>query len=363
MNSGKVLVNVNGIKAYISCHLCNGYLIDAVTIQECLHSFCKVCLFEYLEENELAEDIPCPMCKEPISHSNPIQHIVGDKTLQELVYKIVPNLYKNEMKRRREFEGESTEDDCTIEDYNISHYVYEQIDEQMMSFDEQNLFSVSIEYNNRGIEEFDDVKRFFVEPKYCRTFVGLSGLCQLKHLRYFVEEKFDLKNFAIEILYTNKELNENLRLMDVANIFGYRRLAPMRFFFRCNNKLTTPRDRKRVREQQLKLKLERQILLKKIKATENETSLNEENVENNVEENENTKESLEMNKVENMEIIERSPGTSSIADISDNESWFSDGSDAELESDESIDIGSFNDDFEKLIRFTNTTQQKELFSK
>uniref|UniRef100_A0AAQ4R7K7 RING-type domain-containing protein n=1 Tax=Gasterosteus aculeatus aculeatus TaxID=481459 RepID=A0AAQ4R7K7_GASAC len=46
------------INAHITCRLCDGYLIDATTVTECLHTFCRSCLVKYLEENNT-----CPTCR------------------------------------------------------------------------------------------------------------------------------------------------------------------------------------------------------------------------------------------------------------------------------------------------------------
>ena len=35
----------------ITCRLCEGYLIDATTITECLHTFCKSCIVKHLEDD------------------------------------------------------------------------------------------------------------------------------------------------------------------------------------------------------------------------------------------------------------------------------------------------------------------------
>ncbi|NWI29705.1 PCGF3 protein, partial [Sula dactylatra] len=75
------------INAHITCHLCNGYLIDATTVTECLHTFCRSCLVKYLEENNT-----CPTCRIVIHQSHPLQYIGHDRTMQDIVYKLVPGL-------------------------------------------------------------------------------------------------------------------------------------------------------------------------------------------------------------------------------------------------------------------------------
>ncbi|KAM7306222.1 polycomb complex protein BMI-1-A [Ixodes scapularis] len=86
------------LNAALSCMLCGGYLVNAATLVDCLHSFCKVCIVRYLDTSKL-----CPICDVPVHKSRPLSCLRVDKTLQDIVYKVVPGLYQREMKQRREF--------------------------------------------------------------------------------------------------------------------------------------------------------------------------------------------------------------------------------------------------------------------
>ncbi|KAK2506090.1 hypothetical protein MC885_004717 [Smutsia gigantea] len=102
------------INAHITCRLCSGYLIDATTVTECLHTcpdvgagsvvvgelsdenvllqtVCRSCLVKYLEENNT-----CPTCRIVIHQSHPLQYIGHDRTMQDIVYKLVPGLQEDE---------------------------------------------------------------------------------------------------------------------------------------------------------------------------------------------------------------------------------------------------------------------------
>ncbi|WAR22609.1 PCGF3-like protein [Mya arenaria] len=82
----------------ITCGLCKGYLVEATTITECLHTFCRSCLVKFLLENNT-----CPRCGDLIHQSHPLNYISHDRTMQDIVYKLVPNLQENERKRQIEF--------------------------------------------------------------------------------------------------------------------------------------------------------------------------------------------------------------------------------------------------------------------
>nr|XP_014129537.1 polycomb group RING finger protein 2 [Zonotrichia albicollis] len=91
-------IKITELNPHLMCALCGGYFIDATTIVECLHSFCKTCIVRYLETNKY-----CPMCDVQVHKTRPLLSIRLDKTLQDIVYKLVPGLFKDEMKRRRDF--------------------------------------------------------------------------------------------------------------------------------------------------------------------------------------------------------------------------------------------------------------------
>lgn len=50
---------------------------------------CKSCLLKHLEE-----DNTCPKCLILIHQSHPTQYISYDRTMQDIVYKLVPNLHE-----------------------------------------------------------------------------------------------------------------------------------------------------------------------------------------------------------------------------------------------------------------------------
>jgi len=112
-------VKLKTINPHITCKICGGYFIDATTVTECLHtceffrrsrsttcpitqlfphlhphpkpqpplSVCKSCLVKHLEEKKT-----CPTCDNIIHQSHPLQYISFDRTMQDIVYKLVPKL-------------------------------------------------------------------------------------------------------------------------------------------------------------------------------------------------------------------------------------------------------------------------------
>ncbi|XP_043209885.1 polycomb group RING finger protein 3-like isoform X1 [Amphibalanus amphitrite] len=94
----EVEIKLEDINPNITCKICKGYFVDATTITECLHTFCKSCLVKHLEERNT-----CPECNSIIHQSHPLQYISFDRTMQDIVYKLVPNILEDEMERERAF--------------------------------------------------------------------------------------------------------------------------------------------------------------------------------------------------------------------------------------------------------------------
>ncbi|VDM32573.1 unnamed protein product [Hydatigera taeniaeformis] len=69
----------------LTCHLCKGYIIDATTVVECLHSFCKTCIINYLDNHNT-----CPVCDTLLHKTRPQCAIRSDSAMQAIVYKLLP---------------------------------------------------------------------------------------------------------------------------------------------------------------------------------------------------------------------------------------------------------------------------------
>lgn len=99
-------VSMKAINQHITCSLCAGYLVDATTITECLHTFCKTCIVKYLQTCN-----SCPICTTVVHETQPLLNLRPDRTMQDVVYKLVPGLYKEERERREKFYLERGESD------------------------------------------------------------------------------------------------------------------------------------------------------------------------------------------------------------------------------------------------------------
>ncbi|XP_053407894.1 polycomb group RING finger protein 6-like isoform X2 [Mercenaria mercenaria] len=94
------------LNQYLTCGLCKGYLYEASTITECMHTFCKNCIVRHCMEVSLH----CPVCNILIHPTDPFVHIRLDRMIQDIVYKILPNVAETEMKNIQAFYEAHPED-------------------------------------------------------------------------------------------------------------------------------------------------------------------------------------------------------------------------------------------------------------
>ncbi|KAE8676215.1 E3 ubiquitin protein ligase DRIP1 [Hibiscus syriacus] len=81
-----VKVKREAIVACMTCPLCNKLLRDATTISECLHTFCRKCIYGKIEDEELE---CCPICNIDLG-CVPLQKLRPDHNLQDVRSKIFP---------------------------------------------------------------------------------------------------------------------------------------------------------------------------------------------------------------------------------------------------------------------------------
>lgn len=74
------------LNAHLACSLCKGYLNEACTIIECLHTFCKACIKAHFQTSQ---SCPYPKCGQALG-TNPTDCVRNDRTLQSIVDKVFP---------------------------------------------------------------------------------------------------------------------------------------------------------------------------------------------------------------------------------------------------------------------------------
>ncbi|KAK1645118.1 hypothetical protein QYE76_062923 [Lolium multiflorum] len=82
----QVMVKRELLAACMTCHICNRLLRDATTISECLHTFCRKCIYKKFNDEEVES---CPKCGIDLG-CTPVEKLRADHSLQDVRSKIFP---------------------------------------------------------------------------------------------------------------------------------------------------------------------------------------------------------------------------------------------------------------------------------
>lgn len=248
--SGKIkLADLNSL---LTCILCGGYYIDATTIIECLHSFCRTCIVKYLHTNKY-----CPTCDVQVHKTKPLDNIRSDQTLQDIVYKLVPGLFKNEMKRRRDFYQKN--DAVKGEVPMSSEKRGDVLGGERLIFTPEDVISISLEYCSPCLpfpsplpqqnEDSSNLLQCDMLPKpVChRRYLRCPGAIRVAHLKKFLQAKYNLRPcHNIDVMYMHDYLHDEYTLIDLAYIYSWRRNAPLRLFYKIGE--IVPRKSSKIKD-------------------------------------------------------------------------------------------------------------------
>ncbi|KAI1283721.1 Polycomb complex protein BMI-1 [Halotydeus destructor] len=255
------LIDVN---AWISCLLCGGYLINATTINDCMHSFCRSCITNWLEKEKKTV---CPTCESPLHKSKPFQSIRSDETLQDIVYKLVPGLYKRELEKRQEYYKVNPEAAALA-----SAEERGEAEHHKIFYIPEDKISLSLEYGfadnqmprtaGSGSESTRDKDKDPVR-RYLRCSAGMP----ISLLKDFVVKKYSLPgHYTVNIFYLKTDqsdeyssldaaykyswLSDEYTLMDVAYKYMWPRSEPMRLFYLISSRPGKLQSRSQVDKKQ-----------------------------------------------------------------------------------------------------------------
>ncbi|CAH9051377.1 unnamed protein product, partial [Cuscuta epithymum] len=86
MSNQVVKVRRQTIAACMTCYLCNRLFREATTISECLHTFCRKCIYKKLSEEDSQ---CCPICKIELG-CVPMEKLRPDKNMHAVRAKTFP---------------------------------------------------------------------------------------------------------------------------------------------------------------------------------------------------------------------------------------------------------------------------------
>ncbi|XP_057293031.1 polycomb complex protein BMI-1-B-like isoform X2 [Hydractinia symbiolongicarpus] len=197
-------ITLQNINPYLVCSLCKGYLVDATTIVECLHSFCKSCIIKHLELS-----YNCPKCNTEIHKTKPLEYIRSDPSLQEIVYKLVPDLFAKEEQRRYEWRKLDISNENGATTTSTEHSPH---DTRIL---------VTLKYF-RGTSRMERIKTEKVLQLFPTRYLCCQPEMPVGVLKKFVQHKFDISQdmFELELWRGDETLLDELTLKQLVQIYG-----------------------------------------------------------------------------------------------------------------------------------------------
>uniref|UniRef100_A0A669PDJ3 Polycomb group RING finger protein 1 n=1 Tax=Phasianus colchicus TaxID=9054 RepID=A0A669PDJ3_PHACC len=205
-NEEEVKVKMKELNEHIVCCLCAGYFIDATTITECLHTFCKSCIVKYLQTSKY-----CPMCNTKIHETQPLLNLKLDRVMQDIVYKLVPGLQESEEKRIREFYQSrgldrvtqpSGEDTVGGDPMGLPYSTFDHSRAHYFRYDEH--VSLCLEKQSSS----KDKSKAVLQQKYVRC----SVRAQIRHLRKVLCHRLGLPLQHVQILFNGEMLPDHMTM-------------------------------------------------------------------------------------------------------------------------------------------------------
>nr|XP_019605820.1 PREDICTED: polycomb group RING finger protein 1 isoform X1 [Rhinolophus sinicus] len=204
----EVRVKIKDLNEHIVCCLCAGYFVDATTITECLHTFCKSCIVKYLQTSKY-----CPMCNIKIHETQPLLNLKLDRVMQDIVYKLVPGLQDSEEKRIREFYQSRGLDRVTqpsgeepaLSNLGLPFSSFDHSKAHYYRYDEQ--LSLCLERLSSG----KDKSKSILQNKYVRC----SVRAEVRHLRRVLCHRLMLNPQHVQLLFDNEVLPDHMTMKQI----------------------------------------------------------------------------------------------------------------------------------------------------
>jgi len=195
IDSRNVTFKTRILNPYLVCSLCLGYLRDAFTVIECLHTYCKSCIYKYLcGHNE------CPQCGTNLG-VNPFEKIKYDRQIQTFVDKVFPELVQKDLEAERAMLGipvESVSNKAKAAEEPDSPATKKLKKSEAMKkfYSDEVAFELTLDE-----KEKDETLKILDKP-----FIRTSAKVTVKHLKKYLQKKLSLDLSSLEITYRGEVL-------------------------------------------------------------------------------------------------------------------------------------------------------------
>ncbi|XP_038155406.1 polycomb group RING finger protein 6 [Cyprinodon tularosa] len=206
---------LNQFYPYIRCALCCGFFIDATTITECLHTFCKSCIVRhFLYSNR------CPTCSILVHETQPLYNIRPDRQLQDIVYKMVPFLEELERERMCKFYKERGL--VAPKPVPVSPQSPVVLKRQRKENFPKAVFTIPRELNMSILLEFVGAENGISDFKPLeRPYICVSGEATIRHVELFIRRKMELSPMCqVDLVCGDHLLDQQQSLKEIKEFVG-----------------------------------------------------------------------------------------------------------------------------------------------
>lgn len=215
-------IRIRDINPHIVCSLCAGYFVEATTITECLHTFCKSCIVKYLQSSKF-----CPQCNTKIHETQPTIQLKPDRVMQDIVYKLVPGLYEGEERRKQEFYKARGLVKEQKKDYAAPALtsIYDNPEAHYYRNDE--MLCLCLEKDRVELPGMD-----YLLPGLPKKFVRCSVRTRVEHVKSLLVRKLSIPPaLEVELLCCDSKLQKGMTLKHVWLSHWFGRNSPMMLYY------------------------------------------------------------------------------------------------------------------------------------
>ncbi|XP_072533073.1 polycomb group RING finger protein 6 [Salminus brasiliensis] len=215
-NDDEPLLPLKEFYPYIRCALCTGFFIDATTITECLHTFCKSCIVKHFFYSNR-----CPNCDTVVHQTQPLYNIRPDRQLQDIVYKMIPSLEEVERTRMCAFYKERglVVPKPVVAPVLLPAKPPKQKQKDMVP---QSVFTIPPELDVSLMLEFVGAEKGIENYKPLeRKYVRVSGEATIRHVELFIRRKMELSpDLQVDVVCGEHLLEQYQSLREVKSTMG-----------------------------------------------------------------------------------------------------------------------------------------------
>lgn len=214
-DSDEETLPLNQFFPYIRCGLCCGFLIDATTITECLHTFCKSCIVKHFFYSNR-----CPTCTIVVHQTQPHYNIRPDRQLQDIVYKMVPFLEELEREQMCQFYKERGLE--VPKPVMMTSPPGPVVGKKKKDAPPQAVFTMPPELDVSLLLEFVGAEEGVQHYKPLeRRFVRVSGEATVRHVELFIRKKMELsQSCQVDVVCGDHLLDHYQSLKDIQSSVG-----------------------------------------------------------------------------------------------------------------------------------------------